>query len=587
PVNDAPEAVNDGPFTVTEDTPATGNVLTNDTDIDGDTLAVTQFVIAGDTTIYTAGTTATIAGVGALLINADGSFTFTPATNYTGPVPSATYTVSDANGGIDTALLSFNDIIAVNDAPEAVNDGPISVTEDTPATGNVLTNDTDADGDALNVTQFVIDGDTTVYNAGTTATIAGVGALLINADGSFTFTPATNYTGPVPSATYTITDNNGGTDIAVLSFNDITPVNDAPEAVNDGPISVTEDTPATGNVLTNDTDIDGDTLSVVQFVIAGDPTIYTAGDAATITNVGELVINADGSFTFTPATNYTGPVPSATYTVSDANGGIDTALLSFNDIIAVNDAPEAVNDGPISVTEDTPATGNVLTNDTDADGDALNVTQFVIDGDTTVYNAGTTATITGVGALLINADGSFTFTPDTNYNGPVPSATYTISDANGGIDTAVLSFNNITPVNDAPEAVNDGPISVTEDTPATGNVLTNDTDADGDTLNVTQFVIAGDTTVYNAGTTATITGVGSLLINTNGTFTFTPAADYNGPVPSATYTITDNNGGTDIAVLSFNDITPVNDAPEAVNDGPISVTEDTPATGNVLTNDTD
>ncbi|WP_166115406.1 Ig-like domain-containing protein, partial [Pseudoalteromonas sp. Z9A5] len=182
----------------------------------------------------------------------------------------------------------------------------------------------------------------------------------------------------------------------------------------------------------------------------------------------------------------------------------------------------------ISVTEDTPATGNVLTNDTDADADVLNVTQFVIAGDTTVYTAGTTATIAGVGSLLINTNGTFTFTPAADYNGPVPSATYTVSDANGGIDTAVLSFNDITPVNDAPEAVNDGPISVTEDTPATGNVLTNDTDADGDALNVTQFVIAGDTTVYTAGTTATIAGVGSLLINTNGTFTFTPAADYNG-----------------------------------------------------------
>ncbi|WP_206018239.1 Ig-like domain-containing protein, partial [Pseudoalteromonas sp. Z9A5] len=166
------------------------------------------------------------------------------------------------------------------------------------------------------------------------------------------------------------------------------------------------------------------------------------------------------------------------------------------------------------------ATGNVLTNDTDADGDALNVTQFVIDGDTTVYNAGTTATITGVGALLINADGSFTFTPAPDYNGPVPSATYTVSDANGGIDTAVLSFNDIIAVNDAPEAINDGPFTVTEDTPATGNVLTNDTDIDGDTLNVTQFVIDGDTTVYTAGTTATIAGIGALLINADGSFTF-------------------------------------------------------------------
>ncbi|MGG5873993.1 retention module-containing protein, partial [Pseudomonas peli] len=282
--NNSPSAVNDGPVAVTEDTAATGNVLTNDTDPENDTLSVTQFTVAGDATVYTAGSTATIAGVGTLLINSNGSFTFTPASNYNGPVPTATYTVTDGDL-TDTAELSFADVAPVNDAPLAVNDGPVAVTEDTAATGNVLTNDTDPENDTLSVTQFTVAGDATVYTAGSTATIAGVGTLLINSNGSFTFTPASNYNGPVPTATYTVTDGDL-TDTAELSFADVAPVNDAPLAVNDGPVAVTEDTAATGNVLTNDTDPENDTLSVTQFTVAGDATVYTAGSTATIAGVG-------------------------------------------------------------------------------------------------------------------------------------------------------------------------------------------------------------------------------------------------------------------------------------------------------------
>ena len=71
------------------------------------------------------------------------------------------------------------------------------------------------------------------------------------------------------------------TDTATLTLGPVTPVNDAPVAVDDGPVAVTEDIPVSGNVLPNDSDVDGDPLSVTQFVVAGDPTVYTAGDTAT------------------------------------------------------------------------------------------------------------------------------------------------------------------------------------------------------------------------------------------------------------------------------------------------------------------
>jgi len=153
-----------------------------------------------------------------LQINADGSYTFTPDVNYSGAVPVATYTVSD--GALtDTATLTLT--VSPNTPPNALND-TASVVEDTPASGNVLANDSDAENDPLSVTGFSIDtnGDGTPENftAGQTATIAGVGTLQINADGSYTFTPATSYNGPVPTASYTVSDGNGGTANATLTL---------------------------------------------------------------------------------------------------------------------------------------------------------------------------------------------------------------------------------------------------------------------------------------------------------------------------------------------------------------------------------
>lgn len=131
------------------------------------------------------------------------------------------------------------------------------------------------------------------------------------------------------------------------------------------------------------------------------------------------------------------------------------------DITPVNDAPSAVNDSFV-VTEDTPFTGNLLTNDSDIEGDALSVTQFSITAlPIFTFAAGSTATIPFVGQLTVASDGTFTFTPNPNYNGPVPQFTYTLSD--GSLtDTATLNL-SVAAVNDAPVNNVPGAQSVNED----------------------------------------------------------------------------------------------------------------------------
>ena len=493
-----------------------------------------------------------------------------PVANYDGPIPVITYSVSDGNGGTDTSTLTLT-MTPVNDAPVATDDAA-TTPENTPVSGNVLSNDTDVDDTVLTVTFFTVDG--TTYGAGTTAPIAGVGTLVINTDGSYTFTPAPNYDGPVPSATYTVSDGEL-TDTAILRIT-ITPLNDPPVA-DDETNTTQEDTtlsvPASSGLLVGDTDVDGDPLTVTEFTVDGDPTVYQAGDTATITGVGNLTINADGSYSFVPAPNYNGPVPVATYTVSDGNGGTDQGTLTLN-VTPVDDPPVAVDDTG-TTPEDTPLSGNVLTNDTDPDtGDTLTVVGFTVNGNT--YVAGATATLPE-GTITVNADGTYTLVPAANYTGPVPVITYVVVDESGATSTATLTL-NVTPVNDPPVA-NDDNATTPPDTIITGNVIDNDADVDGDALVVTEFTVDG--VDYPPGSTVT-TPEGEITINADGSYTFVPAPGYVGPGPDIEYTVSDGNRRHRPGSAEHRRHTMLG---VGANDDVATTPEDTTLNGNVLTND--
>jgi len=576
PVNDPPVAIDDNAATQ-QDTPLSGNVINNDSDVDGDTIIVTEFTVDGNT--YPAGTPATIPGVGTITVNPDGSYIFVPVPSFSGPVPPIDYDISDGNGGTDEGTLNI-DVLPDGDPVVGANDDVATTPEDTTLTGNVVTNDISPTADPISVVNFTVAGDPTIYTAGQTANIAGVGTLTINLTGGYTFTPAPNYFGPVPLVTYTAT-NGTVSDTATLTIT-VTPVNDLPVAVNDTG-TTPEDTTLAGNVLSNDTDVEG-MLTVTQFSVNG--ITATAGQTGTIPNVGQITVNANGTYTFVPAANFNGPVPVVTYTVVDGSGATATATLTIT-VTPVNDAPAAVNDTG-TTPEDTTLNGSVLTNDTDVEGATLAVTRFEVGS--TVYTAGQTATIVGVGVLTINADGSYTFVPALNYNGPVPVTTYTVTD---GATTATATLTiTVTPVNDAPVA-NDDTNILAEDTtltvPAGSGLLSNDADVDNASLTVDGFQVGG--ILFGAGTTAFIPGVGQLTIYADGSYTFTPAANFNGTVPPVTYRISDGSGSTDTAVLTIT-VTPVNDAPVDGNETN-TVVEDTTLTivdgaaGDLLNNATD
>jgi len=500
----------DDTATTAEDTPLTlapAALLGNDSDLDGDTLSITSVQGAVN------GTVAIVAG----------NVVFTPAANYNGPA-SFTYTVSDGNGGTSTATVNMT-VTAVNDPPVAVNDTATTF-EDTALTitpATLLGNDTDADGNPLAIT---------AVGGATNGTVALVG-------GNVVFTPAANYNGPA-SFTYTISDGNGGTSTATVDVT-VTAANDPPLAVNDV-ATTAEDTALTlspAALLGNDSDLDGDTLSVTAVGGAVNGTVALVG----------------GNVVFTPNANYNGPA-SFTYTISDGNGGTSTATVDVT-VSPANDPPLAANDAATTA-EDTPLTiapAALLGNDSDLDGDTLTVTAVG-------------AAVNGSVAIVA---GNVVFTPAANYNGPA-SFTYTVSDGNGGTSTATVNV-TVTPVNDPPVAVDDT-ASTNEDTALTltpAALLGNDSDADGHPLTIT---------AVGGATNGTVALVGGNVV-------FTPAANYNGPA-SFTYTVSDGNGGTSTATVNVT-VTPVNDPPVAVNDT-ASTNEDTALTltpAALLGNDSD
>lgn len=212
---------------------------------------------------------------------------------------------------------------------------------------------------------------------------------------------------------------------------------------NNDTVSAVEDTLATGNVLANDTDSGGNPLHVSSFVVAGVGGSFTAGQTATIPGVGTLIINANGTYTFTPVLNYNGAVPVATYTAEDGVGGSDTATLTIGPVSAVNDAPVDGNESNTvltNVTLSVNAAGGLLANSTDVDGGALSITTYTIAGISGNQTVGTPVVISGIGTVTINSNGSYSFTPATDYSGPIPVITYTVSDGAGGTDTSTLSL---------------------------------------------------------------------------------------------------------------------------------------------------
>ena len=392
PVNDPPVATNDT-YSTNEDTqlvvPAPG-LLANDTDIDGDTLVVSEYTQPSN---------------GAVSASANGGFTYSPSANFNG-TDSFTYTVSDGHGGTAHANATIT-VNPVNDAPKANSDS-VTTAINTPITIDVLANDTDVDGDTLLLQSF----ETTSAHGGIIERVDN-GTIGNLSDDKVRYTPYPGFYGS-DTFHYTVSDGNGGIAVGIVGIT-VTHNVEAPIA-NDDSYSLEQNTtltvPFTDGVLSNDIDPQGQTLSV-------DPS------SVTIPAHGDLSLNADGSFTYQPDPGYYG-ADTFTYRAKnlDTSSNIATVTLTIN---IANRAPNATDDA-YSVEQDTQlvvtAPNGVLANDSDPDGNGIKA--ILVTG-------------TSHGTVVLSESGSFTYDPDSGFVG-TDSFTYKATDTKADSNVATVTI---------------------------------------------------------------------------------------------------------------------------------------------------
>ncbi|WP_157373619.1 cadherin-like domain-containing protein, partial [Vibrio coralliirubri] len=484
PVNDLP-VPQDQQFSVEEDGTlifTDADLLTGATDIEGDNLTVEGVTYDG--------------GDGILTDNGNGTYTFAPNENFNGDVNFG-FDVSD---GTDTVSANIDvSVTAVDDAPVSGDlaysideDGSIRLSQE-----QLLSQASDVEGDDLTASDLTVGGDATV---------------VANDDGSFTITPDENFNGDI-DISFDISD---GTNTVQASADlTVNPVNDLP-VPQDQQFSVEEDGTlifTDADLLTGATDIEGDNLTV-------EGVTYDGGD-------GILTDNGNGTYTFAPNENFNGDVNFG-FDVSD---GTDTVSANIDvSVTAVDDAPVSGDlaysideDGSIRLSQE-----QLLSQASDVEGDDLTASGLTVDGDATV---------------VANDDGSFTITPDENFNGDI-DISFDISD---GTNTVQASADlTVNPVNDLP-VPQDQQFSIAEDGTlqfTDTDLLTGATDIEGDNLTVEGVTYDG--------------GDGILTDNGNGTYTFAPNENFNGDVNFGF----DVSDGTDTVSANIDvSVTAVDDAP--------------------------
>jgi Bacterial Ig domain/Bacterial cadherin-like domain len=516
-VNNPPVA-NDDVAQTFKNTPVSGKVTNNDLDPDGNPL-MASVVKQPDN--------------GTLVLNPDGTFTYTPNPNFTGK-DKFQYQVCDNAGACDTACLVITvtpDLNGtINDKPNAQDDAALT-NINTKVTGSLKTNDSDPNGNNLTYT-------TTPILAPTNGTVS------ITATGSYTYTPAPGFYG-TDQFTYKVCDSGTPTlcDTATVYIVVLPPT---PDAQNDINVTIKNKT-VTGNTSTND---------------SGNGIPFTTNSVLTVQPVhGTLTLATNGDYTYTPALNYVGK-DSAQYVICNAANKCDTAWIYVSilpdPLINGNNPPIAQNDVAQTLTG-VPVSGKVTNNDLDPDGNPLLASL--------VSNP-------SHGTLVFNPDGTFAYTPDAGFVG-TDKFCYKVCDPSNACDTACVTI-TVSPdvngtANDKPNAQDDAAIT-TVNTPVTGLLKPNDSDPNGNLLTYTSTPVVAPMH-------------GTVTINpTTGLFVYTPTAGYTG-TDKFLYKVCDNGVPSlcDTATVYLT-VVPATKVPDAIND--IALTfKNTPVSGNVLTND--
>ena len=542
-VNDAPQFNNITPqLTLTEDTDLTiptAVLLENVTDIEGD--PVTLFAVNTDGQ--------TVVTFDAL----DNTLTFSPAPDFNGQT-TFRYTVADDQGALASnqatlTVVAVDDppvsvpventppppllpppVVSTNNVPVARNDGVFDLDANNEiilSTDQLLANDYDSDGDTLSV-------------VGVSHSLGGIVTLQNN--GEITFTALADFNGE-GQFTYQISDGHGEFASATVFLSGHTIItNQNPIAIDDTfvidklePIEI-----PIAKLLNNDSDPEQSALKIVTVEAKNGGSVHLAENVVTFTPNAEFI--NQGQFV---------------YTISDEHGGTNTATVTLTleaPIKPINQNPNAVDDNVTihqSVEPTVILNSDLLQNDTDNDNDLLTIVKV---------------TEAEQGSVELTADNQIIFSPTTDF--VQGRFSYTVSDGQGGEDTATVTIEN---TNRNPIANEDTFLFSTALT--TTDLLANDSDPNGDPLIVSQVGEA-------------VSGQVALDVTT-GQITFTPFPTFD-VLDSAqfSYTVEDGRGGTATAIVT---LTQDNDPPQAQDDS-VNVSPTQPTTipsAILLANDSD
>ncbi|MBR1155264.1 VCBS domain-containing protein [Bradyrhizobium sp. JYMT SZCCT0428] len=567
-----------------------------DTDVDNATLVVSGVVAGTGAVTQGVGVGSSLAGIyGHLTLNANGSYSYVAdtanslATGVTA-VDTFTYTDKDPLNAVSNTTTLQITVTGANDAPVGVNDtgsatekgGTANGSGGSNATGNVITNDTDVDSGSLTVSAIRTGGTEGAGTAGSLGVglVGAHGTLTIAANGSYTYVvnendsavQALNSGGTITdSFNYTVNDGSL-TDTAVLTVT-INGANDAPVGANDsgtatekgGTANGSGGSNATGNVITNDTDVDNGSRTVSAIRTGGAEGAGTAGSLGVglVGLHGTLTIAADGSYTYVvnendsavQALNTGGTITdSFNYTVSDGSLA-DTAVLTVT-INGANDGPVNTVPGTQEVVQNTNVTFNgaqlISISDIDVGAGTETVTLSVAHGTLTLSGTTGLSFTTGDGT----ADTIMTFSGTvTNINNALNGLLYNPADTFVGADTLTITTTDQGGLSDSDT------VTIIEESPNPGTLTTSPTDvifyASGtNTLNGTNLTLNGtdnitggtgtDTLIVTGGSPGPFTfgnGVGNLFLTNFEVFKLVDTNSGN-HTDSVTFLSTFQNNGT-------------------------------------------
>ena len=536
PTNDGPVAKADFGTAANAMAPVIINLLSNDIDVDADTLTVSNI---GDLKLSSDNSDASATGT---ISETGGVVTFKPAKGAFDALRAGQsvdlkfdYTVTD--GVLTSSNTVTITVSGTNDVPVAKSGISVSGNEDTEISGTALASDAD---NTVAELMFSLAAGGAPEN----------GSVVIQQNGSFIYTPNSNFYGS-DKFTYRVQDSDGAFDTETIAIS-VASVNDVPTAVADKGAASGQQT-ITLPVLANDSDVDGGTLTLVS---VGANTAPVYGHASISNNAISYVADTEATKKLAAGE---AAVDTFDYVVSDGQGGATTQTVTVT-VSGINDAPNAIDD-TASVNESGTVAINALKNDTDSDAaDKITILTFQ-QGDK--------------GVVTMNDDATFTYTPNAAAVNSLSSSqsvndTFTYQATDGiSSDGATITV-NIQGENDSPVAVADfNTVGATSklSVDAANGLLSNDSDVDsvdviGKTVKITSVAGAtgdaenGYTFISSNGASVVIQGDGSYTYDPTGVEDFQLLSDLQVVDDKIEYTITDTDGVsvTAIATISVNGV---------------------------------